>query len=128
MQSTSVQSLVHSSHADLSKYGHVTTQSVTPCSEGNHNQLFLCKLFDINSSSGQGLNRPQFYSEQEVVNFLTTFPNAVNNVQLTDLKFDSQDILKCVKQQDHVFGFIPLTSLSQKYKLGHLSHSAVLSR
>ena len=34
-QITSVQSLVHSSHADLFKYGHVTTQSVTSCSEGN---------------------------------------------------------------------------------------------
>ena len=54
--------------------------------------------------------------------------NNVNNVQLTDLKFDSQDILKCVKQQDQVFGFIPLTSLSQEYKLGDLSNSAVLSQ
>ena len=54
------------------------------------------------------------------------FPNAVNNVQLTDLKFDSQDILKCVKQQDHLFAFIPLTSLNWKYRLGDFNHSAVL--
>ena len=39
-----------------------------------------------------------------------------------------KDILKCFKQQDHVFGFIPLTSLSQKYKLWDLSHSVVLSQ
>ena len=127
-QTTSAQSLVHSPHADLSKYGHVTTQSVSLCSEENQDQLFPCKLFNINSSSAQGLTRPQLYSEQEVLDFLTTFPNAVNNVQLTDLKFDSQDILKCVKQQDQVFGFIPLTSLSQEYKLGDLSNSAVLSQ
>ena len=63
VQITSVQSLVHSFYTDLSKYAQATTQSVTPCSEGNRDQLFLCKLFDTNSSSGQGLNRPQFYSE-----------------------------------------------------------------
>ena len=62
------------------------------------------------------------------MNFLTTFPTAVNNIQLTDLKFDSQDRLKCVKQQDHVFGFIPLTSLNKKYSLRDLTHSAVLSQ
>ena len=69
VQTTPVQSLVHCPHADLSKYGHVTTQSVSLCGEENHGHLFPCKLFDINSSSAQGLNRAQFYSEQEVFNF-----------------------------------------------------------
>ena len=65
-QITSVQSSVQLCHATLSKYGHGTTYSVDSCSESNADQLFLCKLFDINSSSGQRLGRPQFYNEQEV--------------------------------------------------------------
>ena len=69
VQSASVHPIVHSSHAGLSTYDHVTTHSVTQCSDGDDNQLFLCTLFDINFSTEQGLNRPQFYSEQEVVNF-----------------------------------------------------------
>ena len=52
-----VQSVVHSSHTDLSKYGYFTTQSVTQ-HRGNVNQLFLCKLFDIKSSIRQAMNRP----------------------------------------------------------------------
>ena len=127
-QITSVQSSVQSSHAGLSKYGHVTTNGVYRCSDSTAEHLSLCRVFDVNSSSGQGLGRPQFYNEQEVIEFLTTFPNAVTNVQLSDLKFDSQDILKCVKQQDYVFGFIPLTSLKHKYRLGDFGHSVVLSR
>ena len=123
-----VQSAFQSPHASLSKYGHVTTHTDSLCTRGNADQLFPCRLFDVNSSLGRGWGRPQFYNEQQVKEFLTTFPNAVSNVQLSDLKFDSQDILKCVKQQDCVFGFIPLTSLSRNYSLDDLDQALVLSQ
>ena len=60
-------SVVYSSHAGMSIYSHFTTQSVTQRCDRNDNQLFLCKLFDTNSSTGKAMNRPQFYSEQEVI-------------------------------------------------------------
>ena len=90
-----------------------------PCK--NHYIDFQCIEFidKIDGTSQEcvayNVKHDAFHFEEVILHFVQHWPDKVKNLLLSDLKFQCEDINKCVAQQNIVFGFVPLSSLKQDY-------------
>ena len=91
----------------------------SPCDGAfEFDELLECKFFDINcdSVSHPGV-RMVFKSEQQMLWYAKLWPLRVRDIDLGDLRYDCVDTIRCIKQQDEVFGFIPFTALDPQFIL-----------